>query len=61
MAIVNGYYAAWGGENLLIKLVAIIIIGKCLLLLADEKDIMVYVKLATLLIFITTLLDFINL
>ncbi|MGE7665707.1 hypothetical protein ACQKMN_08295 [Ureibacillus composti] len=45
----------------MIKLVAIIIIGKCLLLLADEKDIMVYVKLATLLIFITTLLDFINL
>lgn len=61
MVVINGYYAAWGGKKLLIKLVSIIIIGKCLLLLADEKDIIVYVKLATLLIFISIMLDFINL
>ncbi|MCP1145197.1 MULTISPECIES: hypothetical protein [Ureibacillus] len=45
----------------MIKLIAIILIGKCLLLLADEKDVLVYVKLATLLIFITTMLDFLKL
>ncbi|MDN4493334.1 MULTISPECIES: hypothetical protein [Ureibacillus] len=45
----------------MIKLIAIILIGKCLLLLADEKDILVYVKLATLLIFLTTVLDFLKL
>lgn len=61
MVVINGNYAAWGGKKLLIKLVSIIIIGKCLLLLADEKDIVVYVKLATLLIFISIMLDFINL
>ncbi|WP_346234466.1 hypothetical protein MKY04_12385 [Lysinibacillus telephonicus] len=45
----------------MIKLIAIILIGKCLLLLADEKDVLVYVKLATLLIFLTTMLDFLKL
>lgn len=60
MAYFNGYYATWGGEKLLIKLIAIVLIGKCLLLLADEKDIVVYIKLATLLILITTILDFIK-
>ncbi|WP_208649775.1 hypothetical protein [Ureibacillus thermophilus] len=45
----------------MIKLIAIILIGKCLLLLAGESEIMVYVKLATFLIVITTLLDFLNL
>ncbi|MBD8026099.1 hypothetical protein ACH0B5_07390 [Ureibacillus sp. 179-F W5.1 NHS] len=45
----------------MIKLIIIILIGKCLLLLADEKDVIVYVKLATLLIFLTTVLDFLKL
>lgn len=61
MAHINDNFAARGGEKLLIKLIAIVLIGKCLLLLAEEKDILVYVKLATLLIFLTTLLDFLNL
>lgn len=51
MVNLNGHYATRGGEKFLIKLIAIILIGKCLLLLADEKDVLVYVKLATLLIF----------
>ncbi|CAM5204067.1 putative protein OS=Ureibacillus acetophenoni OX=614649 GN=SAMN05877842_102129 PE=4 SV=1 [Ureibacillus acetophenoni] len=45
----------------MIKLVVIIIVGKCLLLLADEPELIVYIKLATLIIFLTTLLDFLNL
>lgn len=45
----------------MIKLIAIVLIGKCLLLLADEKEVIVYVKLATLLIVLTTLLDFLKL
>lgn len=57
----NGHFTVRGGEKLLIKLIAIILIGKCLLLLAEEKDIMIYVKLATLLIVLTTLLDFLKL
>ncbi len=43
------------------KLVAIILIGKCLLLLAEEKDLIIYIKLATLIIFLTTLLEFLKL
>lgn len=61
MAHLYDYLAARGGEKLLIKLIAIILIGKCLLLLAGESEMMVYVKLATFLIVITTLLDFLNL
>lgn len=61
MVNLNGHYATRGGEKFLIKLIAIILIGKCLLLLADEKDVLVYVKLATLLIFLTTMLDFLKL
>jgi hypothetical protein len=61
MVNINGNFATRGGEKLLIKLIAIILIGKCLLLLADEKDILVYVKLATLLVFLTTMLDFLKL
>lgn len=57
----NSNDAAWGGEKLLIKIIAIVLIGKGLLLLADEKDVLVYVKLATLLIFLTTMLGFLNL
>lgn len=57
----DGHYATRGGEKLLIKLIAIVLIGKCLLLMADEKDVLVYVKLATLLIFLTTMLDFLKL
>ncbi|MED3660759.1 hypothetical protein NST62_05575 [Ureibacillus sp. FSL K6-8385] len=45
----------------MIKLIAVILIGKCLLLLAEESEIVVYVKLATLLIVITALLDFLKL
>lgn len=61
MVNLDGHYATRGGEKFLIKLIAIILIGKCLLLLADEKDVLVYVKLATLLIFLTTMLDFLKL
>lgn len=61
MANLNGHYATRGGEKFLIKLIAIILIGKCLLLLADEKDVLVYIKLAALLIFLTTMLDFLKL
>lgn len=61
MVNLNGHYATRGGEKFLIKLIVIILIGKCLLLLADEKDVLVYVKLATLLIFLTTALEFLNL
>lgn len=61
MANFNGNYATRGGEKFLIKLIAIVLIGKCLLLLADEKDVIVYVKLATLLIFLTTMLEFLKL
>ncbi|SOC36156.1 hypothetical protein SAMN05877842_102129 [Ureibacillus acetophenoni] len=45
----------------MIKLVVIILVGKCLLLLAEETDLIIYIKLATLIIFLTTLLDFLNL
>lgn len=61
MVNLDGHYATRGGEKFLIKLITIILIGKCLLLLADEKDVLVYVKLATLLIFLTTMLDFLKL
>ncbi|RKI97880.1 hypothetical protein D7X33_52925, partial [Butyricicoccus sp. 1XD8-22] len=61
LADFNGHDTAWGGEKLLIKLVAIILIGKCLLLLTDDKDFIIYIKLATLIIFLTTMLDFLNL
>ncbi|MFO7317506.1 MAG: hypothetical protein C0P75_010635 [Bacilli bacterium] len=45
----------------MIKIISIILIGKCLLLLAEESEFMVYVKLATFLIVITTLLEFLKL
>ncbi len=61
MVNLNGHSATRGGEKFLIKLIAIILIGKCLLLLADERDVLVYVKLATLLILLTTMLDFLKL
>lgn len=61
LAYFDDHIAAWGGKKFLIKLIAIVLIGKCLLLLADEKEVIVYVKLATLLIVLTTLLDFLKL
>ena len=61
MVNINDYYATRGGEKFLIKLIAIILIGKCLLLLADESDFVVYIKLATGLVFLTTIFEFLKL
>ena len=61
MVNLNDYYATRGGEKFLIKLIAIVLIGKCLLLFADESDLVVYVKLAVGLVFITTIFEFLKL
>lgn len=60
MANINGHFTIRSGKKLLMKLVGIVLIGKCLLLIADEKDIIVYIKLATLLIILNIFLQFLH-
>lgn len=60
MANFNGHFTIRGGEKFLMELIGIVLVGKCLLLLADEKDIVVYVKLAALLIILVTILQFVH-
>lgn len=42
------------------ELIGIVLVGKCLLLIADEKDIVVYIKLATLLMILVMFLQFVH-
>lgn len=42
------------------ELIGIVLVGKCLLLIAEEKEIIVYIKLATLLLILVTILQIVQ-
>lgn len=60
LAIIICHYAVRGGEKFVMTIIALVVVGQCLLLIADEPRFIVYVRLALFLCFYAFIADFLR-
>lgn len=60
LVIIICHYAVRGGQKFVMTILALVVVGQCLLLIADEQRFIVYVRLALFLCFYAYIADFLR-